>query len=186
MAIKSHAFESDVFKELDLVWKTYLQTPRWFKRVWVRRWREPKLIHIYWWDEFFEAVSKSLDCNPLMRIIIDTIDDWYFRYYPIYSRTNKKYRTTERKDVRWVWTYYDRVWRVWVYEDNKVDFALDDVVWWYPPILTWMFVERPSSKVNWDLLIYFIKKWYANKKMNTSETSNWGTEGKSIGSSEEH
>jgi hypothetical protein len=62
---------------------------------------------------------------------------------------------------------------------------LDEVVWWYPPILTWLFVERPSNTKHWDLLIYFIKRRYASKTFDSTEASDWGTEGESNWSSEE-
>lgn len=156
--------------------KTYLNRPIWIKKPWVRRERSPKVIHIYWWDEFFEEVSKTLDSNPLMHIILKAIGREELRYYPIYSRNNKWYRVTPQKAARWIWTYYDRLNRVRDYEDNKIDFFLDKVVGWYPPILTWLFCERPQNSKHWDLLIYLIKKRYANKKSNTSETVDWGTE----------
>ena len=145
----------------------------------------PKLIHIYGWQDFFEAVWKTLDSNPLMSIILDTIDKSDYRYYPIYSRKNKWYRKESNGDMFELNTYYDKVNHVWDYANNKVDFALDEVVWWYPPILTWLFVERPSNTKHWDLLIYFIKRRYASKEINTSETTNWGTETESSWSSEE-
>lgn len=185
MKIKDHTFQKDVFKELDLVWKTYLNIGRWIKQKWVRRPRQPKLIHIYWGEEFFKAAEKSLDSNPLMRIILDTIDKKDYRYYPIYSRKNKWYRKTREPDMFELWTYYDTVNHVWDYADNQVDFWVDEIVWWYPPILTWLFVERPSNNSHWDLLIYFIKKRYASKENGASETINWGTKTESYWSSEE-
>lgn len=151
----------------------------------MRRPRQPKLIHIYWGQDFFEATSKTLDSNPLMRIILDTIWKDSYRYYPIYTRKNKWYRKDNNEDMLWLKTYYDTVNCVWDYANNKVDFAVDEVVWWYPPILTWLFVERPTSTRNWDLLIYFIKKRYASKTCSTSETIDWGTETESDWSSEE-
>lgn len=185
MAIKDRTFEKEVFKELDLVWKTYLNVGRGIKMIWVRRERMPKLIHIYWWQDFFEAVWKTLDSNPLMSIILDTIDKSDYRYYPIYSRKNKWYRKESNGDMFELNTYYDKVNHVWDYANNKVDFALDEVVWWYPPILTWLFVERPSNTKHWDLLIYFIKRRYASKTFDSTEASDWGTEGESNWSSEE-
>ena len=182
-----HDFDAQVFKELDLVWKTYLHTPIKIKQKWVRRDRRPKRIHIYGWDDFFRALEKTVDSNPLMRIILDTIGKPELRYYPIYTRENSWYRLTNKKANRWIWTYYDRLNRVWDYEDNKVDFFLDKVYAWYPPILTWLFTNRPENKKHWDLLIYFIKKRYnASKKISTTETSNWGSEAESAWGTEEH
>ena len=153
MAIKDRTFEKEVFKELDLVWKTYLN-----KWVWIK--------------------------HPLMDIILRTIWKTHYRYYPIYTRENTWYRQ-RTKDTRWPETYYDKVNHVRDYAWNKIDFGLDKVVWWYPPILTWLFVERPHNERHWDLLIYLIKKRYANKENGSSETVNWGTKTKSIRGSEE-
>ncbi len=175
MAIKDRTFETEVFKELDLVRKTYLNKWVWIKVEWVRRERSPKLIHIYWWESFFTALENSLDSNPLMRIILDNIWKSDYRYYPIYTRKNKWYRS-KRNEWRWPETYYDTVNHVWDYAGNRIDFWLDVVVWWYPPILTWLFVERPHNTRHWDLLIYLIKKRYASKKIDSSETTDWGTE----------
>ena len=184
MAIKDTTFEKEVYKELDFVWKTYINTWVWIKHTWVRRVRTPKLIHIYWWESFFKALEKSLDSNPLMAIILKAIWKPEYRYFPIYSRNNSGYKA-KKDDMRWPTTFYDKVNRVRDYAWNKIDFGLDRVVWWYPPILTWLFVERPSNERHWDLLLYLIKKRYASKKINTSETSNWGTETKSSWGSEE-
>lgn len=185
MALKKNTFESVVFKELDLVWKTYVRRPLGVKIDWVRRVRTPKRIHIYWGKEFLEALQKTLDCNPLMHIIMETIGDEWMRYYPIYSRHWTWYRIKDKKTSWNLWTYYDKVNRVWDYADNMIDCSLDEVVWWYPPILTWLFTERPSSEVHWDLLIYLIKKRHANKKKYSSEAIDWGTKGESTWSSEE-
>jgi len=184
MAIKDRTFEKEVFKELDLVWKTYLNKWVWIKKEWVRRERTPKLIHIYWWQEFFRALENSLDSNPLMRIILDNIGKSDYRYFPIYTR-NKKWYRTKKEDSRWPETFYDKVNHVRDYAWNRIDFWLDVVVWWYPPILTRLFVERPHNTRHWDLLIYLIRKRYASKEINTSETINWGTETESSWSSEE-
>lgn len=162
-------------QELDLVRKTYLHRSVWIKRLGVRRTRTPKLIHIYWGQEFFDTLEKTLDSNPLMRIILDTIGEPELRYYPIYSRSRTWYRRWRNQWTWEVWTYYDMLNRVWDYEWNKIDMSLDKVVGWYPPILTWLFCERPTNSKHWDLLIYFIKKRYANKKSNSSEATNWGT-----------
>lgn len=158
-----------------MVWKTYIPANRWMVTKWQRRGRHPKLIHIYWGKEFFDALSETVDSNPLIRIILDTIGSENYRYYPIYSRSLKWYRH-KREDTRWIWTYYDKVNRVWDYENNKIDFCLDKVVWWYPPILTWLYTERPESKEHWDLLIYFIKERHASQKKRTPKTTNWRTE----------
>lgn len=184
MAIKDRTFEKEVFKELDLVWKTYLNKWAWIKRFWVRRERSPKLIHIYGWESFFKALENSLDSNPLMRIILDSIGKSDYRYFPIYTRKKMWYRAKKRDDW-WPETFYDKVNHVWDYAWNKIDFGLDVIVWWYPPILTWLFVERPHNTSHWDLLIYLIRKRHASKEINTSETINWGTEGESSWSSEE-
>lgn len=176
-------FEKKVFQELDLVRKTYLNNPIGIKKVWVRRAREPKLIHIYWDRDFLDELEKTLDSNPLMHIILETIGKLELRYYPIYSRTHKWYRRRNLKSSWEIWTYYDRLNRVRDYENNQIDFNLDTVVWWYPPIVTWLFTERPTSSKHWDLLIYFIKKRYASKEINSTETSNWGSETKSSWSS---
>lgn len=178
MAIKDRTFEKEVFKELDLVWKTYLNTWVWVKYSWVRRARTPKLIHIYWWESFFRALENSLDSNPLMDIILRTIWKTQYRYFPIYARKNSWYRAV-KEESRWPCTFYDKVNRVRDYAWNKIDFGLDRVVWWYPPILTWLFVERPHNERHWDLLIYLIKKRYANKTCSSPETVNWGTKTKS-------
>lgn len=184
MAIKDRTFEKEVFKELDLVWKTYLNRWAWIKRFWVRRERSPKLIHIYGWEEFFRALENSLDSNPLMRIILDNIGKSDYRYFPIYTR-NKKWYRQKKEDDWWPETFYDKVNHVWDYAWNKIDFWIDVVVWWYPPILTWLFVERPHNTRHWDLLIYLIRKRYASKTFNSTEASDRGTEGESNWSSEE-
>jgi len=176
MLKQEHSFENLVFQELDLVRKTYLRRSAWIKKIWIRRARTPKLIHIYGWKDFFEALEKTLDSNPLMRIILDTIDIKGLRYYPIYSRSRTWYRRKVNASTREIWTYYDRLNRVRDYENNTIDMSLDRVVGWYPPILTWLFCERPSSDKHWDLLIYFIKRRYASKEINSAETINWGTE----------
>ena len=159
MLKKGHEFETLVFKELDLVWKTYLQVPLGIKEKWKRRERRPKLIHIYGWKDFLDALEKTVDSNPLMRIILDTIGKPDLRYYPIYSRKNKWYRIRWLKKSREIWTYYDKLNWVWDYEDNKIDFFLDKVVGWYPPILSWLYTERPTNDKYWDLLIYFISNF---------------------------
>lgn len=175
MAIKNNTFEKLVFKELDFVRKTYLNKWSWIRYWdWKRRVRTPKLIHIYWWESFFRALDNNLDSNPLMRIILDTIWKSDYRYHPIYSRNKKWYRA--RYWSRWPETFYDTVNCVWDYAWHKIDFWIDEVVWWYPPILTWLFVERPHNEEHWDLLIYLIKQRYASKKINSSETTDWGTE----------
>ena len=179
MLKQEHALTNQVMKELDMVRKTYLHKSVWVKKLWVRRERQPKLIHIYGWKEFFDELEKTLDSNPLMRIILDTIGKPELRYYPIYSRSRTWYRRIRVGSSREVGTYYDWLNRVWDYEWNKIDLSLDKVVGWYPPILTWLFHERPTSKKHWDLLIYFIKKRYASKEINSTETSNWRSETKS-------
>ena len=183
MLKEQHSFENQVFEELDLVWKTYLHVPIGIKVKWIRRERRPKLIHIYGWKSFFDALENTLDCNPLMRIILDTIGKPDLRYYPIYSRQRTWYRRANIKTTREVWTYYDRVNRVRDYENNQIDLFLDRVVGWYPPILTWLFVERPIREKHWDLLLYFINKRYASKEINTAETTDWRSETESAWSS---
>jgi len=185
MLKKGHEFDTLVFNELDLVRKTYLNVPNGIKRFWSRKNRRPKLIHIYGWEDFLKALEKSIDSNPLMRIILDTIGEPDLRYFPIYSRNNQWYRRRSSKTTWDIWTYYDRVNRVRDYENNKIDFFLDKVVGWYPPILSWLYTERPTTNDKWDLLIYFIRKRYANKKISSTETVNWGTETESTWGSKE-
>lgn len=176
MVVKDHTFEKDVYKELDLVRRTYVNAWRWIKQPWVRRIRQPKLIHIYWWSDFYDAVWKTLDSNPLMHIILETIGRLDIRYFPIYSRKWKKYRFSQWKDHWWIWTYYNVNTQSWDYENNEIDLLLDEVVWWYPPILTWLFVNRPTDKRHGDILIYYIKQRHANQEKHSAETSDWGTE----------
>lgn len=176
MLKQEHSFENQVMQELNLVRKTYLHRPIGIKKTGERRKREPKLLHIYWGKEFYDELEKTLDSNPLMRIILDTIGRPEDRYYPIYTRSRTWYRRKRISSSRAIGTYYDSLNRVWDYEWNTIDISLDKVVGWYPPILTWLFHERPTSEKHWDLLIYFIKKRYANKEKCATETSNWGTE----------
>lgn len=179
MAVKEDKdFEHKVFEELDYVRSVYRIWGLRHRKPWGRLVRKPKTIHIYWWEEFLNKVEWDSSCNPLMKIICKELWLPRERYYPIYSRSWSWYKVhTSNDDIAWDNTRYDPVNRVWIYKENKVDHTIDYVVWWYPPILTWLYVNRPKIRDN-DVLLLLITKWrYANQKKRASETTDTGADG---------
>lgn len=168
-------FDELIFKELDQVWNTYLIRKH-EKYETGRRIRQAKHIKIYWWEKFLNYMSKTDKSNPLMDLILDELKLYWKAYLPLYKRVRHRWYKTAWLDFH---TRFNIVENVWDYADNIIDHTLDELIWGYPPILSWMLVEKPTSK-NWEnLLQFYIKKRYASKKNGDSETSNSWTNAQS-------
>ena len=152
-------FDKIVFDELDLVYEVYSIH---FRNISSKDKRTYQRKRIYSLDiEEFSAFLNdwfNTEANPLMQIISEvTWED--IDYLPIYTRRGARIKNSDSK-----WTYYNPWIAAYSYENNRVDPLIDTVYWGYPPMLTWLFMNRPKNKYWKDILIHYIKRRYANKK----------------------
>lgn len=160
---KIKSFENIVYDELDQVWKTYLIKKHIIKEWQTRKERSPKIIHIYDPERLYKHLRNNINSNPLMQFIFDTLGLKWKRYYPIYKRKNWRWFRI-KSFQEWSWeTYYNTSERYRDYENNEVNKAVDIIAWWYPPIVTRLFCERPVDEKWNDVFTLLIKQRYANK-----------------------
>lgn len=157
---KENWFEAKILEELDLIWETYKLDKGKQNKNWV--FCKRKRLSCYDYDRLVERTKELSSPNPVMDIIFDTI--WMDREqcFPIYKR-EKWHRALKWEALLWE-PFYDVRHRCRLYWDNWVDHTIDYIYSGYPPIVTRMFCNDMKNGDWENLLVYYIKKRYANKK----------------------
>lgn len=97
-------------------------------------------------------LERNFDSNPLMKKMTEVL--WFtdIEYYPIYSRTWVGRRITGA-------TWSKRL-KCWQYDRGYVDKVFDNLVSWYPPMVSWLMINWMKMSDWTDALEFYIKKWW--------------------------
>lgn len=153
-----------IYEEFDTLFQIYYpwfdkDTPEFEKKL-----RRPYRIKASKELIYYLKKINNEQANPLMNRLCKVL--WLYDFsLPIYHRNYKKCSIdiSREKDTRFT-AYYDHELNTWIYNNQTITTKIDDVKYWYPTILEWLFIEDPRWNDWWSLLDYYAKKRYANKK----------------------